>query len=323
MGIFDHNGGPHYGQGAGMLLGLAVGDALGAYLEFSDAREPENYLREYQAGGPHNLPAGYWTDDTSMALAMADSLLMQEGKLDPKNMLACWRDWFRDGAYSSTDTCFDIGMTCQQAIQRFEEGVDPEECGTTGKWASGNGALMRMAPAVISAYRVEEAVELALGQTKLTHNNPEVLMYSEVFAKELWHGKPLPEYDHLRLPKDTPRQNVMSGGYVKESYQCAWWCVQNTDSFEEAVVTAVNRGHDADTSGAITGQLAGRIYGIHGEKAIPDWMYEGLYAHEHLYNLACRLCDLSIRDSRDGWGADVPRIGLQDPVRPSSQQENG
>ena len=97
-------------------------------------------------------------------------------------------------------------------------------------------------------------------------------MYSEAFAKELWHGKPLPEYDHLRLPKDTPRQNVMSGGYVKESYQCAWWFVQNTDSFEEAVVIAVNRGHDADTSGAIIGQLAGRIYGIDGDKAIPDWI---------------------------------------------------
>ena len=99
--------------------------------------------------------------------------------------------------------------------------------------------------------------------------------------------------------------------------------VVNTDSFEEAVVAAVNRGHDADTSGAITGQLAGRIYGIDGDKAIPDWMYEGLYAHQHLYDLACQLCDLSIRDSRDGWGAYFPRIGLHDTVRPSSQQENG
>ena len=76
-------------------------------------------------------------------------------------------------------------------------------------------------------------------------------MYSEAFAKELWHGRPLPEYKHLKLPKNTPRQNVKSGGYVKESYQYAWWCVQNTDSFEEAVVTAF-RGHDTDTSGAIT-----------------------------------------------------------------------
>ena len=88
LGIFENDGEPHYGQGIGMLLGLAVGDALGAYLEFEEAREPENYLQEYQAGGPHNLPAGCWTDDTSMALAMADSLLMQLGKLDSKNMLA-------------------------------------------------------------------------------------------------------------------------------------------------------------------------------------------------------------------------------------------
>ena len=110
-------------------------------------------------------------------------------------------------------------------------------------------------------------------------------MYSEAFAKELWHGRPLPEYDHLKLPKNTPRQNVKSGGYVKESYQYAWWCVQNTDSFEEAVMTAFNRGHDADTSGAITGQLAARIYGIDGDKAIPDWIDDGLYAHQHLVEL--------------------------------------
>ena len=88
MGIFENDGGSHYGQGIGMLLGLAVSDALGAYLEFKEAWEPENYLQEYQAGGPHNLSAGCWIDDTSMALAMADSLLMQLGKLDSKNMLA-------------------------------------------------------------------------------------------------------------------------------------------------------------------------------------------------------------------------------------------
>jgi len=77
-------------------------------------------------------------------------------------------------------------------------------------------------------------------------------------------------------------------------------------------VTAFNRGHDADTSGAITGQLAGRIYGIDGDKAIPDWMYEGLYAHEHLYDLACQLCDLSISDSREGYGDYGPKKGFHD-----------
>ena len=117
-------------------------------------------------------------------------------------------------------------------------------------------------------------------------------MYSEAFARELWNGKPLPEYDHLRLPKDTSRQNVMSGGYVKESYQCAWWCVQNSDNFRDAVVLAVNRGHDADTSGAITGALAGRIY---GENGIPDSWYDNLYAVEMLRHLAGDLYDLRWR----------------------------
>ncbi len=112
---------------------------------------------------------------------------------------------------------------------------------------------MRMAPAVISAYRVEEAGACHWAN-QTDAQQPRSADVFQAFAKRSYGmAKPLPEYDHLRLPKDTPRQNVMSGGYVKESYQCAWWCVQNTDSFEEAVVTAVNRGHDADTSEPLQG----------------------------------------------------------------------
>ena len=284
--------GLNFNAAVGCFVGSAVGDALGAYLEFEDAREPDHYITEYQHGGPHKLKAGQWTDDTSMALALADAMDIDRGKLVADTIMSNWKSWYRDGAFSSTETCFDIGSTCQSALEKFEEGADPEKCGDQGKWASGNGGLMRLHPVVIAARSEEEAVKNAVYQTSLTHNNQEVLMYSEAYARELWHGKPLPEYDHLRLPKDTPRQNVMSGGYVKESYQCAWWCVQNSDNFRDAVVLAVNRGHDADTSGAITGALAGRIY---GENGIPDSWYDNLYAVEILRHLAGNLYDLRWR----------------------------
>lgn len=277
---------------SGIMIGHAVGDALGVPLEFTDSKEPEEYVTSYTSGGIHNIPAGYFSDDVSMSLGVADSLLLNNGKLIAESVMRNWLDWFKNGAFSSTGECFDIGMTCQQALQRFEDGVNPEDCGVTGKYASGNGGLMRLHPCVIAAKTEQEAVDNAVYQTRLTHNNPEVLMYSEAFARELWHGTPLPKHDHLRLPKETPRQDVMSGGYVKETYQCAWWCVQNTSSFEEAVVTAVNRGHDADTCAAVTGMLAGRKYGMGGNRGIPDWMIDGLHQSEMILKMANDLMDL-------------------------------
>ncbi len=145
MGIFENDGGLHYGQGAGMLLGLAVGDALGAYLEFEEAREPENYLREYQAGGPHNLPAGCWTDDTSMALAMADALDLRNGQFDGDLIMRNWIAWYDNGAFSSTGECFDIGNTCATALNNYRADSGINTSGVTSPNSAGNGALMRMA----------------------------------------------------------------------------------------------------------------------------------------------------------------------------------
>ncbi len=292
MKLKYNENGPNFNTALGIMLGSAIGDALGAFLEFEESREPDQYITEYQDGGPHNLKAGQWTDDTSMALALADAMDIHKGGLIAETIMSNWSSWYRKGAFSSTNHCFDIGATCQKAIELYEDCEDPEKCGSTDKLASGNGGLMRLHPVVIAARNEEEAVRNAVCQTSLTHNNKEVLLYSEAFARELWHGKELDEYNHLKLPPDTPRQEVKSGGYVKETYQCAWWCVQNTSSFEEAVITAVNRGHDADTVGAVTGALAGRIY---GEGRIPDNLYDGLYAVEMIRHIAGNLFDLRWR----------------------------
>lgn len=276
-------------QAVGCFLGHCIGDALGAFLEFQDAREPDNYITTYQSGGPHRLKAGQWTDDSSMALGLANHLIGNHGILRAEDVMSNWLNWYFLGEFSSTGKCFDIGSTCEKAIRRYQSGMHPDDCGETGEYASGNGALMRLHPCVIAASSVEEAVTNSLYQTRLTHNNPEVLLYSEAFSKELWYGQAMPEYSHLKLPKETPRNKVLSGGYVKETYQCAWWAVENTSSFEEAVIVAVNRGHDADTSGAITGALAGRIY---GEGSIPDHLYNDLYSVDILRKTAVALYNL-------------------------------
>ena len=149
---------------------------------------------------------------------------------------------------------------------------------------------MRMAPVIIAASSEKEAVDHALKQTMLTHGSAECLLFSEAFARELWSGRALSEYDELRIGQHTPREEVKSSGYVRHTYEAAWWCVQNTSSFEDAVIEAVNLGGDADTIGAVTGQIAGRIY---GETGIPDLMYEGLYAADAIRHLAQDLHDLS------------------------------
>ena len=277
-------------EALGMMEGLAIGDALGAYLEFSDRREASDYVREYKDGGPHRLKRGYWTDDTSMSKAIADALQLVKGEFDAHIVMQNFCDWFTGGAFSSTGACFDIGMTCQAALQKYMKDKSNPYCGGTDEYSSGNGAIMRMAPVVIAAASENECVDHALKQTMLTHGSAECLLFSEAFARELWWGKALPEYNKLRLDRKTPREDVKSSGYVRHTYEAAWWCIDNTSSFEEAVIEAVNLGGDADTIGAVTGQIAGRIY---GETGIPDWMYEGLYAADAIRHLAQDLHDLS------------------------------
>ena len=273
-------------QAQGMFIGLAVGDALGTFLEFGPGREPDNYLRDYTAGGPFDLPAGYWTDDTSMALAMADAIIRADGQLLPTMVLNNWISWEENGKFSSNGTCFDIGMTCASALRNFKRDRDPESCGLADEYSAGNGALMRMAPVIIAARDEEQAVDWALHQTRLTHASQLCKTYSEAFARELYRGEALSDFQNLKLPRETPREEVKSGGFVKETYECAWWALQNSDNFEDALVLAVNRGHDADTVGAVTGQIAGRIYGY---SQIPERWIEGLHQQSHLCLIAKKL----------------------------------
>ena len=291
MNHFFENNCLNLEQASGMLVGLAVGDALGTYLEFGPSREPENYLRDYKEGGPFRLPAGSWTDDTSMALAMADALDLSKGEFDGDLIMRNWIDWYDNGAFSSTGECFDIGNTCAAALNQYRSDMDINTSGATSPNSAGNGALMRMAPVIIAAKDETQAVDWALRQTKLTHACAECQIFSEAFARELWRGETLEEYEQLRIPVATPREKVLSGGYVKESYQCAWWAIQNSNNFEDAVILAINRGHDADTCGAICGQLAGRIYGYSN---IPERWITGLFAEPNIRNVAKNLWRLAI-----------------------------
>lgn len=284
----------------GMFIGLAIGDALGAPLEFQEAREPENFLTKYTSGGAHNVSVGEWTDDTSMALAMAKSLI-EKNTFDADDIMQKFCNWYLNGEYSTRGICFDIGGTTAVALRGYSSSFENSDFlqpyrGRIAKDSSGNGALMRMAPVIMVANNPYHAMQLATQQTLLTHGSNLCVEYSIMLAEELYYGYPITRYNEYKLPADIKVNEVMSGGFVKETYEAAWWAFATTNSFEECIIKAVNRGHDADTTGAVAGMIAGRHY---GHSKIPDYFKHNLMCYNELYQTAIDLCGVEYKEARD------------------------
>jgi ADP-ribosyl-[dinitrogen reductase] hydrolase len=301
------------GQGAsaildraiGALTGLAVGDALGTTLEFS-ARDSRQRLTKMEGGGPFRLQPGQWTDDTSMALALAHSLVSCNG-LDERDLMMQFVRWWKEGAYSSTGTCFDIGMTVGAALQRFKQSGNPI-AGSNTPMSAGNGSLMRLSPVAIRYWNDQAARrDAAARQSRTTHGAAEAVDACVVFADILADaiaGKPRSEVLGHRTGKwaaaigeiadgswrGKRRSEINSSGYVVHSLEAALWCVGRTSTFAEAVLLAANLGGDADTVAAITGQLAGALYGHSG---IPAAWVEMTHDYDMISELAASLAHVS------------------------------
>lgn len=289
----------------GCLIGLAVGDALGAAVEFKSpgSFEPVTCFR---AGGPHRLGPGEWTDDTSMALALADSI--GQGDWDLDDQARRYVSWWRDGKYSVNGRCFDIGNTTVDALSRFQQHEDAKASGSPSSRASGNGSIMRLAPVPIRFAdhfpdQVEQLAQLAAESSLPTHASPQCLSACRYFAivlAGLIHGlerdevlsptweplqklrarEPLhPEVDAVASGsfRDLKPPAIKGSGYVVKSLEAALWAFRDAQDFREAVLKAVNLGDDADTTGAVCGQLAGAFW---GESGIPESWLEGLAKRE-------------------------------------------
>lgn len=275
----------------GSLLGLAVGDALGAPLEF---KRPGSFtpLDDMVGGGFHDVMPGQWTDDTSMALCLADSLIEQKG-FDPVNQLHKYVRWLREGYLSSIDECFDIGNTTLEALRKFEETQEPY-CGPTDPRSAGNGSIMRLAPVpLFYAKRPLDAIEKSGESSRTTHQATTAIdacrylgalivgAVNGVSREELlseryspipgyWEENPLlEEIDAIARGSFKNRQppEIQGSGYVVKSLEAALWAFYNSHSFRDGCLLAVNLGMDADTTGAVYGQLAGAFY---GEREIPE-----------------------------------------------------
>lgn len=285
-------------RAVGALLGLAVGDALGAPFEFRPKLTvPEAYT--YRGGGPFGLAPGQWTDDTAMPLALATSL-RKDPSLDPCDLMDRFVAWWESGAYSCTGTCFDIGATTVDALSRYVQTGDPI-AGRISPFTAGNGALMRLAPVAIRHWNDRANLErVADLQTRVTHGAEEARAASVAFASLLAHaiegGTPsevLAREEASVFPRwrEVGRESIRGSGYIVHAFEASLWCVSRTTSFASAVQLAANLGEDADTTAAITGQLAGALYGA---QAIGRVYLRELAMAEDLATIARELFDASI-----------------------------
>lgn len=301
----------------GSLLGLAAGDALGTTLEFK-ARGTFTPITTMVGGGPFGLAPGQWTDDTSMAMCLAESLV-ERGTFDPGDQMRRYVRWRRQGYWSSRETCFDIGSTVSQALRRFEQTGDPF-AGSTDQYTAGNGSLMRLAPVLLRYARTPpEAVRFAAQSSKTTHAVAEAVdacrYYGALILGALsgeekgsllapfyappgvsWVTTPLvPAIARVASGSFTEKQekDIRGSGYVVQTLEAALWAFHNSDNFRDGALLAVNLGQDADTTGAIYGQLAGAYYGVVG---IPKEWRSVLTRREDITRLATRLYELAVAD---------------------------
>lgn len=278
----------------GALLGLAAGDAVGTTVEFK-TRGSFPIVTDMIGGGPFRLQPGQWTDDTSMALALTDSLAASPA-LEEVDLMTRFVDWYERGTYSCTGDCFDIGITTSAALRRWKMTGDPV-AGDTNPQSAGNGSLMRLSPVAIRHWRDRPTLrDVAARQSRTTHAAPEAVeacvAYAEMLADAI-EGRPRSEVLRDRTGvfsgkigsvvagswRGKPRAEIRGSGYVVDALEASLWSVGQTGGFEQAILAAVNLGDDADTTGAITGQLAGALYGA---SAIPEGWRQKLAWRERL-----------------------------------------
>lgn len=293
----------------GALVGLAAGDAVGTTVEFKP-RGTFPPVTDMVGGGPFNLPAGAWTDDTSMALCLASSLV-ECGEFNPRDQMDRYVRWMRDGYFSSTGQCFDIGNATSSALRAYLQNGDPYS-GSTDPYSAGNGSIMRLAPIPMYFYpdesqiihysgkssrtthAAQECIDACrlyglLIQRALNGTAKEVLLFNRgdlQITLDLENLAPKVRAIALGGYREKSVDEITGSGYVIASLEAALWAFWTTDSYRDAILAAVNLGDDADTTAAVCGQIAGAYYGYPG---IPESWRTKLVMHDQIVTLADRL----------------------------------
>lgn len=287
----------------GAMFGVVVGDALGVPVEFKSREEltacPVTGMLEY---GTHDQPAGTWSDDSSMALCLMESLTRG---LDYEDMAATYLRWADEGHWTAHGDVFDMGIATRKALVKYAHHVPALECGCDGKWDNGNGSLMRIMPLALYLHQTMgpcwndemDAYEIIHNASRITHGHPISLIACGIYcsiANEVLRGHDLemaiyygaekakavytkrqelsvflPEFQNVTLStlKELTIHSIRGSGYVLDTLTSSLWCLLHTDNFQSCVLQAVNLGEDTDTVGAVTGGLAALYYGL---SAIPE-----------------------------------------------------
>lgn len=299
-----------------LLFGVAIGDALGVPVEFRSrndlAKDPVKDMRSY---GSHFQPAGTWSDDSSLTFCLADALTEE---YDIQRIADTCAQWYFNNLWTAHGNVFDIGNSTRIALGNIKSGIKPHEAGGNDESSNGNGSLMRISPLVfyLMDKSIEERFEITAEVSSITHGHIRSILacfYYLEFCSLLAAGsKPKAAYEELnatlpdflsklKIPKDElnlfnrlldnsmlsiSSDYIDSTGYVLHTLEASIWCILHTDNFEDAVLKAVNLGSDTDTTGAVTGAMAGLIYGYNSIP--PEWI-STIAKKEEIEQLAIKL----------------------------------
>ena len=296
-----------------VMIGHAVADALGVPVEFCNREELEaNPVTDMRGYGSYAVPAGAWSDDTSMSLAALD--VIADGELRYAEIMNNFVKWCNTGSYTPTGMMFDIGGTCRRAICNYMDTKEPLACGLSGVYENGNGSLMRIHPFALMAYyrkMLRDVWEVVIeNASSLTHAHERSVLACKIYALILFALLENPskesvvsalaeakkryaessEYGtYARLFASdfaqTPLSEIKSSGYVVDTLEAVVWCLLTTESYEACVLKAVNLGEDTDTVGAVAGGLAGALYGY---EAIPKKWRKTLIKRKYIEKMCVR-----------------------------------
>lgn len=305
------------------VMGVVVGDALGVPVEFASREELQLAPVETMIGyGTYPMPAGTWSDDSSMTLATLDVI---KNGYNRNEVMEAFVVWLNEGKYTATGEMFDVGNTCACAIDAFMSSHDETTCGLAGTHNNGNGSLMRIIPVCILVYGEQsqnklsdkEAIRIIHEASALTHAHLRSMIACGLYyfcvraildskkslfdclekglkdgfafyGKDLLNIVELGHFSRLRNLSQfafLPEEEIGSSGYVVDSLEASIWCLLSTNSYRDSVLKAVNLGKDTDTTAAITGGLAGLYYGY---DAIPEEWKSVILRREWIEELCLR-----------------------------------
>ena len=298
------------------LFGVAVGDALGVPVEFkSRERIAKNPVSDMMGFDTYYMPPGTWSDDSSLTFCLAEALTHD---FDINVIANNFVKWLYENYWTPHGKVFDIGIATKHAIAQIATGTEPQHAGGKDERSNGNGSLMRILPLLFYIHDkpIDERFEITKQVSSITHGHIRSVIscfiYLE-FAKMLLEGKEKFEayktlqtdmYNFLagksishseislfhRLLQDNiyhlTEDNISGSGYVLHTLEASIWCLLTTGNYKDAVLKAVNLGEDTDTTGAVTGGLAGLLYGF---ECIPHQWLTSLARYEDIMDLTERL----------------------------------